>query len=176
MLLDRFGSIANIMNASADTLNAALPDEPDVAKALVACQKLARLGALEQLVSAPVDLGDPRLRNYLIAELQNPSEERLHAIYLDRDHRYIRDERVAQGSRDNLVLRLRYLVHRTLDLDAAGLIVAHNHPSGSAEPSAADHDATDRLRRLTAQLDIRLVDHCIVARGRVFSMALGKLI
>ena len=164
------------MHASPEALRAALSDDPAVADAVVACQALGRIGALEQLASAPVDLGDLRLRNYLIAELQNPSEERLHAIFLDHDNRYIRDERVSQGSRDSLAVRLRYLMHRALDLGAAGLIVAHNHPSGNPAPSTADHDATDRLRLLTAQLDIRLLDHCIVARGKVFSMALGKLI
>jgi DNA repair protein RadC len=164
------------MHASPEALRAALTDDPAVAEAVVACQALGRIGALEQLASAPVDLGDLRLRNYLIAELQNPSEERLHAIFLDQDNRYIRDERVSQGSRDCLAMRLRYLVHRALDLGATGLIVAHNHPSGNATPSTADHEATDRLRLLTAQLDIRLLDHCIVARGKVFSMALGKLI
>lgn len=163
------------MSASADALSTSLRDEPTVAQALAACQQLTRIATLEQLTSARVELGDPHLRNYLVAELQNPSEERLHAIFLDRDSRYIRDERVSQGSGGNLVLRLRFLVHRALDLGATGLIVAHNHPSGYAVPSAADHDATDRLRILTAQLDIRLVDHCIVARGQVFSMALGNL-
>jgi DNA repair protein RadC len=163
------------MNASAEALGAALRDEPAVAHALVACRQLNRIATLEELASARVELGDPRLRDYLVAELQNPSEERLHAIFLDRDNRYIRDERMSQGSGGNLVLRLRFLVHRALDLGAVGLIVAHNHPSGCAAPSAADHDATDRLRILAAQLDIRLVDHCIVARGQVFSMALGDL-
>lgn len=164
------------MHASPEALRDAIRDEPAVVDALLACQALGRIGALEQLASAPVDLGDVRLRNYLIAQLQNPSEERLQAIFLDDGNRYIRDERVSHGSRDSLSLRLRYLVHRALDLGANALIVAHNHPSGDASPSAADHEATDRLRHLTAQLDIRLVDHCIVARGKVYSMALGKLI
>lgn len=175
-LLDRFGSIANIMNASSDALSTALRDDPAVAQALVACQKLNRIALLECLASAPIDLGDPRLRAYLIAELRNPSEERLHAIFLDQGNRFIRDERVAQGSRDNLALRLRFLVHRALDLGASGLIIAHNHPSGVAIPSTADHDATDRLRQLTAQLDIRLVDHWIIGQDAVFSMATGTLI
>ncbi|MXO71876.1 JAB domain-containing protein [Alteraurantiacibacter buctensis] len=175
-LIGRFGSISGIINASPDALREALKQDPSVADAVIACRELIRISTLEELVSERVSPLNPAFRDYLIAELDNPAEERLQAIYLDRDDRFIRDERVSQGSRDSLSVRLRYLLHRALDLGAFGLIVAHNHPSGSATPSTMDRDATERLRQLTASLDIKLVDHCIVARGCVFSMAQNKLI
>ena len=176
ILLERFGTLANILGASPEALRGALRSQPDIAEALVACQALLRIGSLEQLVGEPVQVGDTRLSRYLVAELQNPSEERLQAIFLDESNRYIRDERICQGTRDALSLRMRHLLHRALDLGASGLIVAHNHPSGSAQPSARDYEATRSLEAIAAPLDIRLLDHCIVARGKVYSMALERFL
>lgn len=168
--------MSGIVNASQDALRQALKHDPSVADAVIACRELIRISTREELVSERVSPSNPAFRDYLIGELDNRTEERLHAIYLDRGDCFIRDERVSQGSRDSLSVRLRHLLHRALDLGAFGLIVAHNHPSGVAMPSALDRDATERLRQLTAPLEITLVDHCIVARGRVYSMALGKLL
>jgi|GEM_PF-528607 len=171
-LIKRFGCIANILDASPAALQAALHDRPEIANALIAARKLAVVGWSENLIGQTVDPEDARLAAYLVSQLQNPREERLQAIYFDRNRRFICDERVCAGQGHKLTLHTRKLIHRALELNAFGLIIAHNHPSGSTVPSKSDREATARLRTITAAVGIDLIDHFIIARGTAFSMRL----
>ncbi|BDI61948.1 JAB domain-containing protein [Qipengyuania nanhaisediminis] len=100
-------------------------------------------------------------------------EERMHAIFLDRDHAVLGDAQLGRGSERQLALRLRDLFGKALALDAHGLIVAHNHPSGDCRPSACDITATRRLKAIAQSLDIEVIDHLIVTRHSVYSMRAG---
>jgi DNA repair protein RadC len=90
-------------------------------------------------------------------------------IFLDNRHRLIRFERLFSGSLTQTAVYPREVARRGLQLNAAAVIVAHNHPSGTAEPSQADQLLTTQLRRTLAGLEIALLDHLIVAGSRTIS-------
>lgn len=96
--------------------------------------------------------------------------------YLDDSCRVIALRQVPAGSVAAIVLPIRTVAREALALEAAGLVMAHNHPSNIAEPSAADIEVTRRFQRALDALDLRLIDHLIVTRGGVASFrAMGLL-
>lgn len=106
--------------------------------------------------------------------LGDPSRaERFHAVFLDRDRRYVGDSPLGLGNATTLTLRMRDLFGRALAVGANAIIVAHNHPSGHCQPSKRDIDATGRLATIAAALDIELLDHLIFTRDAVYSMRAG---
>jgi len=122
-------------------------------------------------------LTDPgATRSYLAARLRDHPYEVFAALFLDNRHRVIAFEELFRGTINGASVHPREVVRRCLTLNAAALIVAHNHPSGVAEPSAADRTLTDRLRETLAQIDVRLLDHVIVGDGSTVSLAEQGLI
>lgn len=103
-------------------------------------------------------------------------DERFHAIFLDCRNAYLDDAAFGTGCGPSLSLRMRELFGRALDLGAAGIVVAHNHPSGLCRPSDTDIAATRRLSAVGAALDISLLDHLVITRDAVFSMRAGGLV
>lgn len=95
------------------------------------------------------------------------------ASFLDTRHRLIEYQELFQGTIDGAEVHPREVARRALAVNAAAVIVAHNHPSGVAEPSAADRAVTCRLKQALALIDVRLLDHIVVAGGSTVSMA-GK--
>ncbi|QQD18199.1 DNA repair protein RadC [Spongiibacter nanhainus] len=110
-------------------------------------------------------------RRYLQAQLRGEPREVFAALYLDNRHRLIRYEPMFFGTIDSAAVYPREIARRALELNSAALIVAHNHPSGVAEPSDADVRITRRISDALALLDIRLLDHCVVAGAEVVSLA-----
>lgn len=110
-------------------------------------------------------------RNYLSACLRDESREVFAALFLDSQNRVITYEPLFYGTINAASVYPREIVKRSLALNAAGLIVAHNHPSGVAEPSQADRQLTDRLCEALALVDIRLLDHMVVGDGNIVSFA-----
>ena len=97
-------------------------------------------------------------------------------LLLDTRHRLIEFHELFQGTINAASVHPREVVKLALQKNAAAVIVAHNHPSGSAEPSAADIEITKSLKAALALLDIRLLDHFIVGKGEVASLAdMGKM-
>ena len=93
------------------------------------------------------------------------------ALFLDTRHRVLGVEELFQGSIDGACVYPRVVAERALRGGAAAVIVAHNHPSGIAEPSLADQAITRRLKNALALLDIRLLDHFIIGDGTPISLA-----
>lgn len=93
------------------------------------------------------------------------------AVMLDSRHRLIDYVELFMGTIDGAEVHPREVARQALRLNAAALIVAHNHPSGEVEPSMADRVMTARLKQALAQVDIRLLDHVIVGGRRSLSMA-----
>jgi DNA repair protein RadC len=174
-LLSAFGSLGAILGAPAKTLARHVDNE-----ALVAVLSLARAtvveGMHEDVRRRVFDPADTRILNYLIASMQGKTEEHLHAIFLDSLRRYIVDEHIASGSRTQVVLRLRPLLRRAIEHNCAQLVLFHNHPSGDAEPSAADVEFTKEVHSVAKTLGIELLDHLIIAGPSVFSMRLAGLL
>ena len=99
--------------------------------------------------------------------------ERFHVMFVDAEHRYIGDVPLGHGRAGGLSVRLRDLFERALSLQAQGLVVAHNHPSGLCRPSSRDIESTKKLRNLAEALDIQLLDHLIFTTRGVYSMRAG---
>ena len=93
------------------------------------------------------------------------------AVFLDTRHRLIEYSEMFQGTIDGAEVHPREVVRKALRCNAAAVIVAHNHPSGTTDPSAADRAVTARLKQALALVDVRLLDHVVVGGSAARSMA-----
>jgi DNA repair protein RadC len=138
-----------------------------------AARAIVEAALREEVVGSSVDSMDPALGRYLRSRFGDFRNERMHAIFLDGQGRYIADENVSEGTHADVVLHSRRLLARAFDLNAVRLIIAHNHPSDACSPSTADIEATRRLKEICAAVDLVLEDHLILTRSRCFSMKKG---
>lgn len=169
-LIARFGSLGRALTASPEQLVAALDGDHDLAAAIVAARALAEAGLREQMSHSPVSVRDPDFQRYLRFVIGKSPTECLHATFVTHDWGYLADDKLADGTSGQVAANLRKLLGRAFDVGAHGIILAHNHPSSAAEPSAADIALTRRIAALTGSVDIRLLDHLIVGRGEIVSM------
>ncbi|MDN3679518.1 DNA repair protein RadC [Vibrio tapetis subsp. quintayensis] len=108
---------------------------------------------------------------YLSSILRDRHREAFFVLFLDNQHRVVSDEILFEGTIDAASVYPREVVKRALHHNAAALILAHNHPSGVAEPSQADRRITRRLSDATALIDVRILDHFVIGDGEVVSFA-----
>jgi DNA repair protein RadC len=161
-LLDRFGGLRQLLVANPEEFCAARGLGVAKYAQLQAVLEIARRHLQEGLQRADV-LSDPLLtRRYLQAQLRSHGREVFAALFLDSQHRMLAFEPLFFGTIDSAVVYPREVVRRALHHNAAAVIVAHNHPSGIAEPSQADRRLTERLREVLQVVDIRLLDHVVV--------------
>lgn len=104
-------------------------------------------------------------QNYLSAQLRDLPYEVFACLFLDNQHRIIEFEVLFQGTINGASVHPREVVRKTLKHNAAALILAHNHPSGIAEPSSADRHITQKLAEALALIDVRVLDHIVVGDG-----------
>lgn len=110
-------------------------------------------------------------RHYVTSRLRNLRYEVFAALFLDNQHRLICYEELFRGCLSQCSVHPRQVVERALNLNAAAIIFAHNHPSGVTEPSSADRQITERLQRALDLVDIRVLDHLVVGEGKPVSFA-----
>ena len=115
-------------------------------------------------------------RAFLRLKLIDRKFEVFGALFLDNRHRVIRVAEMFQGTIDGASVHPRVVVQRALELNAAAIVFFHNHPSGVAEPSHADEAITRRLRDALALVEVRVLDHFVVAGGESVSFAERGLI
>jgi DNA repair protein RadC len=138
---------------------------------LQAAVEIARRQLSETLRAGP-SLASPRAtRDYLSARLRDLEHEVFCCLFLDKRHRLIQFEELFRGTIDGASVHPREIVKLALRRNSAAVIIAHNHPSGVAEPSQADELITQRVREALALVDIRLLDHIIVGDGACVSLA-----
>jgi len=99
--------------------------------------------------------------------------ERFYAVFFDEKRSFIEGTSLGRGGVSTLSVRIREVLGRALALDAHGLLLAHNHPSGQCRPSLRDIEATSRLNTVAKALDVALLDHLIFAQDGVYSMRAG---
>ncbi len=133
--------------------------------------ELLNMLAEEGARTGPLLAGSDQTKRYLHQYFALADREYFVCLLLDSRHRLLRSERLFAGTIDGAAVYPRVVVALALRLGAAAAIVAHNHPSGCPEPSSADRLITKRLHAALALVDIRLLDHVIVGRGRCVSMA-----
>ncbi len=110
-------------------------------------------------------------KDYLISKLAEREQEVFSVIFMDNKHRILSYEELFYGTIDAAAVYPREVVKRALALNAAALIVAHNHPSGDPEPSISDDQITNKLVQALKLVDIRLLDHIVVGAGECISYA-----
>lgn len=119
-----------------------------------------------QALSSPMDT-----RDYLLARLRDYPHEVFACLFLDNRHRVIQFEEMFRGTINGSSVHPREVVKRALSLNSASVILAHNHPSGVAEPSEADKHITKRLVDALNLVDIRVLDHLVIGDGETVSFA-----
>jgi DNA repair protein RadC len=140
-----------------------MTDEAIIARALV---------LLEQRARYREPLKDPAaVRNYLRLNMMDAEREHFTCIWLDAQHRVLGFDRLFSGTLTQTSVFPREVVKAALALNSAAVIFAHNHPSGVAEPSSADMLLTENLSRALALVDVRVLDHLIVAGAAITSFA-----
>jgi DNA repair protein RadC len=111
------------------------------------------------------------VRDYLITHFSEEKSELFIVLFCDTQNRLIKSEILFTGTIDSAVIYPRIVAQRAIALNAASVIFAHNHPSGLDEPSDADKAITWKLKTALKHLDIRTLDHFIIAGGSSFSFA-----
>lgn len=175
-VLNRFGGLRPLLNASSEDLRSVMGLGDARICQLSAIQTLARR-ALEEELKRECSLKHPlQVKAYCAALLAHASIERCVALFLDNQHRLIDAKEISHGTLTETTIYPRELVKAALAHHAAAIILAHNHPSGVAKPSAADITLTQQLKRSLAIVDIELLDHLVVAGHQVISIAeLGQM-
>lgn len=110
-------------------------------------------------------------RNYVQLLLAERKNEVFCVLFLDNKHRVLSFEEMFFGTIDGASVHPRVIVQRALELNAAAIILVHNHPSGVAEPSQADHNITGRIKDALALMEIRILDHIVVSAEGTVSFA-----
>ncbi|KVU61902.1 RadC family protein [Burkholderia ubonensis] len=176
-LLEHFGkSLRGLLDATPDDFRG----RPGIGDAriarLSAVAELARRALAEKagehlLIDSPGAVED-----YLRLVIGTRPYEVFMTLYLDARNRLVDNEESARGSLTRMAVYPREIVRRALSVNAAALVVAHNHPSGAVQPSAEDRRLTRVLRDALALFDVRLLDHVVVGATETFSFARAGLL
>ena len=164
-LIQEFGSLAAVLAAPLSRRNRTLHSEPETARHLEHIRKATLHAMRDEALLGPKIAGTEQLARYLRAEMGWYANEQLRVLFLATELRLIADDVMTHGTVDSATLLPRPIIHRALDLAAAGIILIHNHPGGSPEPSQADIEATYSLAKACWPMEIQLLDHLIVARN-----------
>ncbi|MEI9851559.1 MAG: JAB domain-containing protein [Sphingomonas sp.] len=135
----------------------------DVANVLEAHRELLEHSLRDRLLDAPLTASGAQLERYLVATMGDRRTERLRTLFLDGGNRLLSDELVAEGSVRSVPAAARAIINRALELEAAALLLVHNHPGGHTEPSPADIAFTRAIAEVGRHLAITVHDHLIVA-------------
>lgn len=169
-LLEQFGSLSRIANATDEELKLCETEGEAWASRFIAARSLLFAGMYDQVIRTNLkDTREPLYR-YLIMTIGGLQQERLLAFLLDHDGMVLSEQIIAEGEAGAVKIPMRLIVGRALTFGATGIVLAHNHPSGSAEPSVADTENTQRLDRAMRELGMHVFDHIIVGRGKVVSL------
>jgi DNA repair protein RadC len=130
------------------------------------------IGILESRLRTTKAFTSPSdVKHFCQLQIAVEKDEHFCCMFLDSQHRLIVFERLFRGTVDGASVYPRVVVRRALELNAAALILTHNHPSGLPEPSTADTKITQRLKEALALVDVRVLDHVIVGTDGTSSMA-----
>ena len=167
MLKDAGGSLSALLN---ETI-APYGPQPKVQTKLQVAKELVRRSLLETLSQGDALSSPARVREYLRMTLAGREHEVFMVLFLDAQNRVIECEEMFRGTLTQTSVYPREVVKRSLFHNAGALLLAHNHPSGLAEPSHADETLTQALKQALALVDVRVLDHFIVAGTGILSFA-----
>lgn len=171
-LLERFGGLSGLLHTGADDLKSVKGMGGSAKRSeLIAVLELARRAMGEKLKERTVFDSPDAVKQYLQLHIGSRPHEVFVVVFLDVQHRLIVLEEMFRGTLTQTSVYPREVVTRAIHHQAAAVLLAHNHPSGSIEPSRADESLTQTLRAALALVDVRVLDHVIVSPGQSFSMA-----
>lgn len=170
-VLARMGGYAGLLHADAADLAGIKGLGPAKRAELAAVIEMARRALAQKLSAAPVFDTPQAVKDYLQLQLGALQHEVFAVLFLDSQHRLISLERLFTGTLSQTSVYPREVVKRALARNAGAVILAHNHPSGVAEPSRADEFLTQSLKAALALVDVRVIDHLVVGQGQVVSFA-----
>lgn len=174
-LLNHFGSLHALFSASEPELSHIKGMGSAKYVQLQATLEMTRRALAEELKRPSAFTSPQSVAQFLKLSLGKENREHFEVLFLDQQHRLIQSERLFSGTLNETSVHPRIVASRALALHSAAVIVAHNHPAGSSDPSQADIAMTSRLKAALDLLDIRLLDHFIVG-DTVTSMAERGLI
>ena len=170
-LLNAFDGLAGLLSSDAQALGEVKGLGPAKLVQLLAIKELATRVLSEELRQRDYLTSPQAVKDYLRLSLMNRDREVFVAVFLDAQHRVIVSEELFAGTLTQTSVYPREIVKRSLALNAAAVIFAHNHPSGVAEPSRADELLTATLKRTLELVDVRVLDHFVVGGSSILSFA-----
>ena len=170
-LVDTFGGLSGLLHTGADALKKIKGLGPAKRAEIVAVLELARRALASQLQEKTMFSNPQAIRDYLQLQLGSREHEIFAVLFLDTSHRLIVLEEMFRGTLTQTSVYPREVVVRALALNAANVVLAHNHPSGTAQASRADEAITHTLKAALALIDVRVLDHFIVTASKAVSMA-----
>jgi DNA repair protein RadC len=170
-LLDTFGGLSGLLHTGTDALKQIKGLGPAKRAELAAVLELSRRGLAQQLRERQAFHAPEALKQYVQLHLAHKDHEVFAVLFLDSQHRLHAMEELFRGTLSQTSVYPREVVLRALHHQAAAVVLSHNHPSGSVQPSRADETLTQTLKAALALVDVRVLDHVIVGQGQAFSMA-----
>ena len=169
-LLAKYDGITKLLNAGPELIHVKGLGPAKTAQ-LAAAMELARRSAEERLREAKALTSPGAVRDYLRLAIGGRPHEVFVCIWLDAQHRVIKFDEPFRGTLTQTSVYPREVVKMALQTNAAAVIFAHNHPSGAAQPSQADELLTRNLREALALIEVKVLDHFIIAGNQAVSFA-----
>ncbi len=170
-VLGHCGGFTGLLNIVPEGLAGVKGLGPAKRAELLAVMEMARRALAQPLRDAPVFDSPGKVKDYLALNLGGRPQEVFAVLFLDGQHRLIGLEPMFHGTLTQTSVYPREVVRRALSLNAGAVVLAHNHPSGVAEPSRADEHLTQAIAAALRLVDVRVLDHIVVGQGQVVSMA-----
>ncbi|RYG58763.1 MAG: DNA repair protein RadC [Alphaproteobacteria bacterium] len=175
-MLRIFGNLSGVMTATPEQLAAVKGLGPASVAFIQVVQQLALRVRREKVVGQPLLASRLELLDYLYTKFASVEREEFHVLYMDSKMKLVADEKLFSGTLHEVTASPRDVLKRALELNSSGIIVAHNHPSGNPEPSAADFAFTEQLMMACAAMGVDLHDHVVVGTEAHYSFSShGKL-
>ncbi|KND83343.1 hypothetical protein SCC4092_0205080 [Aggregatibacter actinomycetemcomitans serotype b str. SCC4092] len=175
-VLQHFGSLRELIRADQKQFCAVKGIGVTQFIQLQACTEMTRRYLFAELKETHCFTSTDIVKMYLQTELANIEREIFMVLFLDNQHRLIKQERLFLGTINKAMVYPREIIKEALACNAAAIILAYNHPSGVAEPSISDKQITDTIRQAADLVDIRVLDHFVIGNGRYFSFAEQNLL
>jgi DNA repair protein RadC len=170
-LLQAFGGFGGLLQRQAEDFRRIKGLGPAKRAELAGVLEMARRALAQQLERGPVFDAPARVKDFVALQLGGLPREVFAVMFLDSQHRLIEWRELFQGTLTQTSVYPREVLRQAMALNAGAVILAHNHPSGLAEPSRADEFLTQSLKSALAMVDVRVLDHLVVGQGQVVSLA-----
>jgi DNA repair protein RadC len=170
-LLDAFDGLGGLLQASANDLRRVKGLGPAKRAEITAVMELARRSLAQELAERAVLTSPQQVKDFLRLKLAHLGHEVFAVLFLNAQHQLVELEEMFRGTLTQTSVYPREVVKRALELQASAVILAHNHPSGVAEPTRADEYLTQTLKAALQLVDVRVLDHLVVGRAGVVSFA-----